>query len=157
MPQWIPSVTALIAACTALIATIVGPLISWNIAKRQIRATTISANRQVWIDTFRNLIAEWVSIIDSSPKGDPYAKMYSDKAVFTREKVKLLINPIEKDHNELLRLLGMVPVVTSMIQEEENGEKEDSLQYRRADYLYKITELTQKILKREWERVKEGD
>ena len=52
--------TVWVSSLTALVAVIVAPLIQLRIAKRQIRSTTISANRQVWINTLRdNLATLW--------------------------------------------------------------------------------------------------
>src|SRR5277367_5082703 len=47
----------IISSLTALVAVIVGPLIQLRVAKRQIRSTTISANRQAWINTLRDNLA----------------------------------------------------------------------------------------------------
>ena len=66
-PQWLTAVTA-------LVAVIVGPLISLFIAKqqnatnryalrKQIEASTVSANRQTWINTLRDSIAEVQSLV----------------------------------------------------------------------------------------------
>ena len=49
-----------ISAATALVAVIVAPLVSWNIAKRQITASNVSSRRQVWIDELR---------VEPRPKG----------------------------------------------------------------------------------------
>jgi len=41
-----PLLIRLVPACTALVASIIGPLATLTAAKRQINATVLSANRQ---------------------------------------------------------------------------------------------------------------
>ena len=48
-----------ISAITALVAVIIGPIISWYIAKRQIIASTVTISRQQWINTLRDAIADF--------------------------------------------------------------------------------------------------
>ena len=49
---------ALVSACTALVASVAGPSVQLLIARRQINANLISANRQKWIEALRDLISE---------------------------------------------------------------------------------------------------
>src|SRR5262245_32361183 len=49
-----PNLLGLLSACTALIATIVGPLVALTVARRQFIATAISGNRHKWIEVLRN-------------------------------------------------------------------------------------------------------
>ncbi len=53
------SVIGLLSATTALVASIVGPLVTLHIGRAQIRATVKSANRQKWIEEFRDLVAHF--------------------------------------------------------------------------------------------------
>ena len=53
---------AVISAVTALLAVLLSPLVSLWSAQRQSRVTVLSANRQAWINTLRDLIAEYISI-----------------------------------------------------------------------------------------------
>ena len=48
----------LIVATTALTASVLGPFVTLTVARRQFRATVVSSNRQKWIDTFRDRLAE---------------------------------------------------------------------------------------------------
>ena len=51
-------VTATLTAATALVAVIVGPVISVYVARRQIRASAVLKNRQSWINALRDAIVE---------------------------------------------------------------------------------------------------
>lgn len=48
-----PLLISLVSACTALVASVVGPFVTLAVAKRQFNATVLSANRQKWIETLR--------------------------------------------------------------------------------------------------------
>src|ERR1700743_789666 len=56
-----PSLIGLVSAATALVASITGPLVTLYIGRAQIRASVRSANRQRWIDAFRELISQFGS------------------------------------------------------------------------------------------------
>jgi hypothetical protein len=57
---------ALISACTALAASILSPFVTLSVARRQFSANVLSANRQKWIDTFRDRLAELLSLISAA-------------------------------------------------------------------------------------------
>jgi hypothetical protein len=59
-----PVFISLVSACTALVASIVGPMVTLSVAKRQINASVLSANRQRWIESLRDLVAELISLMD---------------------------------------------------------------------------------------------
>ena len=46
-----PLLIGVISACTALVASIVGPIVTLSVARRQFNATVLSANRQRWIES----------------------------------------------------------------------------------------------------------
>jgi hypothetical protein len=54
----ISAMAAVASAITALTATLVTPMVSFWIARRQIRATLVSANRQAWINALRDDLSE---------------------------------------------------------------------------------------------------
>jgi len=58
-----PNLVGLLSACTALIATIVGPLVALTVARRQFIATAISGNRHKWIENLRDVLAELISLL----------------------------------------------------------------------------------------------
>jgi hypothetical protein len=156
---------SLISACTALVASVVGPIVTLTVAKRQINANVLSANRQKWIDSLRDMLAElisllvggWVITSRGTEKGDgPLGAIAADRAleekleriVLVQWKIRLLINPSEPDHQELHRTID---AAVARLSSDEPGSS-DQL---RAD-IEKITTLAQAILKREWQRVKRG-
>jgi hypothetical protein len=51
------------SACTALIATIVGPLVALSVARRQFIAPVVSGNRRRWIENLRNELADIQTIV----------------------------------------------------------------------------------------------
>jgi len=57
---------AFVTACTALISAIVGPAVSYVVARRRIRASVISNNRERWIDALRDSVAEYVALLLSA-------------------------------------------------------------------------------------------
>jgi hypothetical protein len=56
---------SLISACTALVASIIGPFVTVSVAKRQIAASVISTNRHKWIGELRDMVAELISLISA--------------------------------------------------------------------------------------------
>ena len=58
-----PLLIGVISACTALVASIVGPIVTLSVARRQFNATVLSANRQRWIETLRDMLAELISLL----------------------------------------------------------------------------------------------
>lgn len=53
------TVVGLVSPATALVASVTGPLVALHVGRTQVRAAVLSANRQRWIDTFRELMAEF--------------------------------------------------------------------------------------------------
>jgi hypothetical protein len=58
-----PLLISLVAAATALVASIAGPVVTLTVAKRQFNATVLSANRQKWIEELRDCLAELISLL----------------------------------------------------------------------------------------------
>lgn len=115
----------------------------------QVRANVISSNRQDWINSLRNEVSAFVadSVIASSmlsqKVGDSVGALELMKAILLRiQKVRLLLNPSESEHNELV--LAMQDVFTNL-----RNDKYDITSSNN-----KIIEISQGVLKKEWERVK---
>ncbi|RTZ71871.1 MAG: hypothetical protein DSZ00_09570 [Gammaproteobacteria bacterium] len=103
---------AVVSAVTALVAVIVGPLVSVYVAKNQINASVVSTNRQTWINRLRDELATLVGIVHHLPSAHANESISTDTAIAEYGKfvekfqvVKLLINPKEADHQELIRLI----------------------------------------------------
>ena len=146
-------VAAIIGAVSGLIGAGLGAFFSYRIAVKQIRANLVSANRQAWINELRECLSElqsritFVSILQSVPEtGDlEDVKSSMSRIAFLTHKLTLLINPKEEDHAQLLSLVKEIKGI-AVRGGKPPQEKMDA-----------ITSLSQKILKREWERVKKGD
>jgi len=150
----------------AALAVFFGPIISWLIAKRytssseknvllQTNASLKIANKQIlapmrqaWINSLRDLVAElagkcahyWAAGFEER-RDDEYERITE-----LEYKLALFINPKENDHKELLRKARL------MIAFLEHGKEADENFWQSHK---EVIELSQQILKTEWNRVKE--
>jgi hypothetical protein len=145
-------VLAILSAATALIAVVMGPLVSLWAARRQSRVTVLSANRQAWINTLRDLIAEcmaisgFIHIADWSDRKQSEFDEKMERFALLVAKIRLMLNPNEQDHKRLSEMLGQL--MNSM---RSLNEKDP---VKGAQLMKDFLSLSQTILKREWERVK---
>ena len=155
---------ALISAGSALFGASIGAVVSYFISKRQITATVISANRQKWINNLRDVITQFqskiteIQLLASSQR--PVLINASEANNLTKEvqnianeisllnsKLKLFINPKEPDNMKLIELFNTI--YFEVLKRKMNNKIIKDIQES-------ITSIAQKILKREWERVKKG-
>jgi hypothetical protein len=168
-PQWIGPATALGAVLTAFAAVIVSPIISLivtrsqsrtalEVASQQIKASVVSANRQAWINNLRDAIAEFLGAlthIEARPavqinRDEAREREYVERVRRLRSRIALMINPQEEDHRRLLVLIDTAVSLAPVSFDAELVKKATQVQQD-------ITEQSQRILKREWERVKSGE
>ena len=159
-----PLLLSLISACTALVASIAGPFVTLTVSRRQFSASVLSANRQKWIETLRDQLAEVISLIVAALiiknrfknhwdegrgafESDPALVEKLQRLVLAQSKIRLLMNPTEPDHQ---RLHQAIDVALRRLKSDATHESETE-----AD-VEAITALAQAILKREWHRVKSG-
>lgn len=120
----------------------------FNIAERNIKSEVISRNRQDWINNLRINISEFISLcIILSKVNEHIVNSAEDKwerFFAVRSIISLLINPKEDDHQQLD---GLIEKATQSIL---NNNKEVLKNIRP-----EVIKLSQQILKREWERVKQ--
>ena len=133
-------------------------------ACRQFNASVLSAGRQKWIDTLRDLLADLMSQLAglSVLKGrwtgpwdrglgplhsDPSLVARVERLVLVRWKIRLMLNLTKADHEELDRLIG---AAVQRLRNDPPGEADTD-----AD-IESISRQAKGILKREWERVKRG-
>lgn len=149
---------AVISAITALVAIIIGPLVSICIAKNQINASVISTNRQVWINRLRDELATLVGMIHHWPSAHANDSISTNDAIAEYGKfverfqvIKLLINPNEADHQELVRLIECADekLIESINNKISNRSKFETIGRD-------IVTQSQIVLKKEWQRVKSG-
>lgn len=117
----------------------------------------LSANRQQWINTLRDQIAEFnaiAAILDVTKVVDVFDKeSFAEKlqrALFLETKINLLLNPKEADHAQLASLLRQA--VGEMLSSREKAKSGEMARLRE-----KIISTSQPLLKREWIRVKDGE
>jgi ABC-type multidrug transport system fused ATPase/permease subunit len=145
-----------LSALTALVAVVLSPIISIYVARRQIKASVVSSNRQKWIDQLRDRLSELITGIRflnlRQRSKNISEKEFVDKfnELFLLEtRINLLLNPNEGDHKELS---GKIRGAIERIFEEKDSDE---------PHVVKLTDevmnLSQGILKREWERVKRGN
>lgn len=149
---------AVVSAVTALVAVVIGPLVSIFVAKSQIQASVVSANRQSWINRLRDELATLICIVHHLPSAHANESLSTNEAVAEYGKfvqkfqvIKLLINPKEADHQELVRLIESAD---KKIIESINNKQASTSEFEAAGQ--RIVAQSQLVLKREWERVKRG-
>ena len=146
----ISAIAAIVAAVVAAIATIVGPIVTTHISRRQ----TVSTLRQQWIDHLRDDISEFLSLIN-------HYLLYTDipletedelsryrRLLYLEAKIQMMVNPKEKDHQKLIELIGLL--ITTIHRTKTEKQRMDEI----SSHHNSLITLSQKILKREWERVK---
>lgn len=161
-------IETIMALGIAFIAVFFGPIITYCIARKQIdtqitiaenriKAEVLSGNRQEWINDLRSQLSEFISLITVLATEDivdflgteSFVKTHQ-KAVLVKSKIDLLINPKEDDHSHLASIIykayrGMLKPAKEIDRKKLGLLKEE------------IIQLSQDVLKREWERVKTLD
>lgn len=148
-----PSViAAIISAATALAAVVVSPFFTFRASKRSM----LGPMRQAWINNLRDTVAEFIANIYVSPiqlsgalsnddqirhSVEVAKRAHLESAFRLKEKICLLINPSEEDHQELVRLVESA--YSAHIEWRDTGAA-----------LTAIRTHTQRILKAEWNVVK---
>ena len=146
---------AVISAITALCAVLLSPLVSMWTAQRQSRVTVLSANRQAWINSLRDLISEYISVAallhaeDWSDRKSDFNERV-ERLSLVNARIQLMLNPKEEDHQRLVSLLGQLALTLG--EQIASGQKKDS--QKAGVVVRQVVPLAQSILKREWERVK---
>jgi len=117
-----PLFISVVSACTALVASIAGPLVTLAVARRQFNANVLSVNRQKWIETLRGMLAELISLLVSAlvtkagwkgkwDKGlgvvtaNPAMREKLERLVLVQWNIRLLMNPTEPDHQQLYQTI----------------------------------------------------
>lgn len=161
---WLPLATLFAALAGPLVAYIVGVRTvatglrnaqsqintSLNIARLQIHSSTVSSNRQKWIDTLRDELAEFLAERDAltaklrdSERDQTSVRTSSTRLVRLFHQLQLRLNPKEADHARIISLVDD-------LSRKPTNELDDSM-------IDELVALAQSVLKREWERVKQGD
>jgi hypothetical protein len=154
-PAAASALASLIAAFVALVAVVVGPTLSLIATNRQVRATVRSTNRQAWINELRNQIAEALSLLTEAMAMKKSTLPYEERIkTLVRydlhfSKIQLLINAKEQDHRDLCTNLARAMIALNKYLVAKEDDKAELERISKT-----IVEISQLILKREWERVK---
>ena len=158
-----PFQISLITASTALVASVMGPIVTLNVARRQFRANVISTNRQKWIDTFRDRVSELLSLMNAAqlikrhsadvwrggvgPAASLGVTDKFEKAFMALSEIRLLTNPLDTEHQLLNDALA---AALAHLQHDElrDEELESSIE--------DVIALGRTIIRHEWARVKRG-
>lgn len=151
-PAAFAAITSLASMLTALAAVTITPILTYMNARKQIRASLVSANRQAWINGLREELAElfellaWQSRLRpgtfSGDEGFRYVAEKRSRIRMLTNKVRLRLNPSEPDAQLLLEYLEKLQVCDDAIFEE---------------LMESAVSKGQEILKTEWRRVKRGE
>ena len=141
---------AILSLCVALLAVFFGPLVQLWIAKKQIKANVLSANRQEWIHILREQIAEYSSSIfnvvhhldNNTAKGKEWDDLLA-RITFHETKIELLLNPTKPLQKKIIDLIAESP---KHIKEHNTNEINN--------YLKKIVDASQILFQSVWQRVK---
>jgi len=151
------ALAAIAATMTAMAAVIISPLVTYLTARKQIRATLVSANRQSWIDALRVELSELFELLTwhhlqrpgtlSGGEGYKYEAEKRSRIRLLINRIRLRLNPQEDDSRALLehlqKLRDMAPAGA-------NGDSDFTGEMEAA------VGKAQDILKAEWRRVKKG-
>jgi hypothetical protein len=146
------SVGAVGAAIVAGVATLVSLIIS--------KENKTSEFRQSWIDALRSDLAEAISsasLLNAFFATGKHVELPSEffaawsKASAAMARIELRLNLLEQDHEEMA---GLIRRAEAMIQSGANGQYDQEI----AENLQtEVVALSQRILKSEWDRVRQGE
>jgi hypothetical protein len=149
----------LTAIATALAATLISPFVSVYVARRQIRASLVSANRQAWINALRDDLSELFQILEAlfilrpgTLSGEEEIKHLMERGSRVQlltNRIRLRLNPQEKPSNELLRLIGRLGDLSRLRPPRDGRDEFEGV-------MESAISQSQEILKAEWMRVKAG-
>jgi hypothetical protein len=126
------------------------------IAEKQIISSSITQFRQKWIDNLRDAIslfaakAEMIAMLE--PDEDEQYIAHFKELSMMEYKIQLMLNLEEKDHEELITL---VEDIRELIHDEESYE-DDAFDEILDEGIAELLEVSAKVLKREWNVVKQG-
>jgi len=155
---------SLITATTALVASIMGPLVTLSVARRQFQANVISTNRQKWIETFRDRISELLSLMNAAQVikrhsieswqgglGPVQANLglaeKFERAYMALAEIRLMTNASELEHQQLNDA-----VATALAHLQHDELRDDEL----TASVEEVIALGRTIIRHEWGRVKRG-
>lgn len=160
-----PVVVGLVSAVTALVASITGPLVTLYIGRSQIRASVLAANRQKWIESFREAVSSFCSHVAAivhtreSIVREGRLHLGSDAEMLRRfealilvfTKIRLLTDPSDEQHRRLLS------VMQGLLKTLERSAPGADIQAEVEATVGNVVELCLAVLRKEWSRVQRLD
>lgn len=160
-----PDPLSLITASAALVASIIGPYVTLVVARRQFKASVLSTNRQKWIDTFRDRLAQLLSLANAAQvikrqsaggwrggvgplETHPDVADRIEKAFRAMAQIRLLTKESEPEHRAL-----NAAVEAAMAHLRDDDLHEGEL----AACIEEIARLGRSIIRHAWGRVKRGE
>lgn len=158
-----PLQISLITASTALVASVMGPLVTMSVARRQFRANVISNTRQKWIETFRARVSELLSLMNAAqlikrhsaqawrggvgPAASLGVTDKFERAFMALSEIRLLTNATDPEHQRLNEALAaaLTHLQHDQLREEELGRS-----------IEEVIALGRTIIRHEWGQVKRG-
>lgn len=146
---------SVVASLTALLAVVFSPLVTLAVARRQLRGSVVSNNRQAWINELRKSVSEYAGVMNLANQlramGDARpARMYElmHRAMELESHIMLMLNPTEPAHHNISELTTKARVAVF------GAQPFDPLIWN--DLWGQLLKSMQPLLKEEWERVKRG-
>jgi ATP phosphoribosyltransferase regulatory subunit HisZ len=151
-----------VTACTALVSAAAGPLVSIAVSSRQVRAALVSTNRERWLETLRDSLAEYVALalsaamlqeplhrlpVDALRQNPEVARMV-ERVAQARSRILLMVNPAKAAH------VALCDPIEQAYQLLLHGQ--GSIE-RMTVCVDAIIASGRAVLKSEWARVKRGD
>ena len=147
---------SVLTALTALLAVVFSPLVTLAIARRQLRGSVVSINRQAWINELRKTVSEYAGVMNLAnqlrAQGDAtYDRMYElmHRALELESHIMLMLNPNESAHQKIADLTTRGRVAVFRRQADFDVTVWN-------DLWVDLLRSMQPLLKAEWKRVKEG-
>jgi len=152
-----------ITATTALVAGVLGPLVSYGVSRHQLHATLVSNNRERWIEALRDSIAEYMALVTSIALLEKNApndlgeavlanaelRAKGERMLLVRGRILLMTNPGESFQKTLRDCIDGAHATLL------TRERLSVAQWQ--SHLERIAEAGHAALKAEWSRVKRGE
>lgn len=165
MAVGLPYPWTLITALTALAVSLIGAFTSLAVAHRRFKADVLSTNRQRWIDTFRDRLAELLSVLNAAQViKRSHAMEWMGGAGLVRENLSLL-DKLEKSFMAIaqIQLLTKITEPTHHALNEAIAaavgllQEEDLHEEPLEGHLEQIVALGRGIIRDEWALVRRGE
>jgi hypothetical protein len=159
-----PVTISIVSAFAAVFASIIGPVVTLVVAKRQFGANVLSTNRQKWIENFRDCLAEFIALMtraallkaESRPKpassnesavSGPAIGDIAERLMLSYAQLSLLAKDDDSTHHQLLQLAR---------QALQSLHSEDTAVHDLERDIIGLTTIGRAIIRSEWARVKQG-